>query len=112
MDKIEQYIGHQFIFRVDRILMAGYFRGIGKVDNDYGMVFDPVIFADQKLASCLIAHPRRIKCTLYSDILPLRRACRKFFRLNKLYNENSNIYFPRFEIEKVTINEERKTTKR
>ena len=97
-EKIKKHIGQYYIFRLDGALVSGFFCGIGEVDGDHGMMFIDVECSGRALSSCLLIHPLQIKCTLYSDMLSLRRACRKTFRKFKLANHSKNIYYPSFEV--------------
>jgi len=94
--------------------MSGFFCGIGEADGDYGMIFITTKYGDDEnsvsLVSCLLVHPLRIKCILYSDTLDLRRTCRKIFKKFKLKNSSEDIYHPSFEIKEIT-NEKRIETK-
>lgn len=104
---IKKHIGKYFVFKLDGILMSGIFCGIGEINNNYGMIFINAKYGAGKedkiisFSSCLLVHPLRIKCTLHSDLLDLRRDCRKFFRKNKLTNTADNIYWPPFEIKEI-----------
>ena len=117
-NKIKKYVGQHYIFRLDGILASGFFCGIGEVNNNYGMIFIGTEYGKNKngdeyisLTSCLVVHPSRIKCTLYSDILSLRKSCRKLFRKNKYTNHSEDIYHPSFDIKEIT-DEKRVKTKR
>lgn len=106
-DKIQKYIGKYYVFRLDGMIMSGYFCGIGEVDGNYGMVFLSSRYgkdedASEPSTSCLLVYPLKIKCTLYSDMLSLRRTCRKLFRKHKLTNHSKDVYLPSFEIEEIT----------
>jgi len=103
-NKIEKFIGQHCVFRLDGIVMSGYFCGIGEVNGNYGMIFIGVNQRGPKISetSSLFVHPLQIKCTLQSDIISLRRTCRKIFRRHKLQNSSTNIYFPTFEINEIT----------
>lgn len=106
---IKKHIGKHYVFRLDNILMSGIFCGIGEINNNYGMVFINTKYGTNKeediisfsSCSCLLIHPLRIKCTLHSDLLNLRRSCRKLFRKNKYTNISENIYWPPFEIKEI-----------
>jgi len=103
LEKIKNHIGHYYTFRLDGMIMSGFFCGIGKLNDDCGMVF--LISNDAKNVSdvvCLFVHPLKIKCTLHNNrILDLRRICRKYFKKQKMHNKLDNIYSPIFKIEKI-----------
>lgn len=105
-DKIENHIGKHCIFNLDGIIMSGFFCGIGKSNENYGMIFLSTAYGkdENKISttSCMLIHPLRIKCTLYSDILSLRRSCRKLFRKLKLTNHSDEVFYPSFKIEEIT----------
>lgn len=105
MYNIRKFMGHHYVFKLDGILMSGYFCGIGEVDGNYGMIFIDVKECDMEISksSCLVVHPLRIKCTLYADLIRLRRACRKIFRRYKLHSDPDKIYFPTFEVNEVVL---------
>lgn len=102
-EKIEKFIGQHCVFRLDGMLLNGYFCGIGEVDGNYGMIFINVKQCGKEISesSCLLVHPLKIKCTLHSDIINLRRTCRKLFRRHKLHNNSQKIYFPTFEVDEM-----------
>ena len=102
-NKIEKFIGQHCVFRLDGMIMSGYFCGIGEVSGNHGMIFVGVNHGPEISETfSLLVHPLRIKCTLQSDITSLRRTCRKIFRRHKLQNNSTDIYFPTFEINEIT----------
>ena len=105
-DKIEDHIGKHCVFKLDGMIMSGFFCGIGESNGHYGMIFLSTAYNKDEnrisTSSCILIHPLRIKCTLYSDMLSLRRSCRKLFRKLKLANHSSDIFYPSFEIKEIT----------
>ena len=101
IESIKQFVGRPYIFKLDGMFMGGHFCGIGKVGEDYGMIFINVISTSGiSKTSCLVIHPSRFKTTMYSGILQLRRSCRKIFQENHLQNNSKNIYYSIFEVQK------------
>jgi len=117
-NEIKKHIGQHYTFRIDGMIMSGFFCGIGEYDNDHGMIFISTEYGwdeDEQedviqINSCLLIHPLKIKCTLYSDMLVLRKSCRNLFKQLKLTNSSNDIYHPSFEIKEIT-NEKRVKTK-
>jgi len=100
--KIQKHIGQHYTFRLDGIVISGFFCGIGEYKGDYGMIF--LVANNEKHVSpisCLLVHPLKVKCTLYSDMLDLRRTCRKFFDKHNMKNTSNNIYHPSFEVKEI-----------
>lgn len=113
-NKIKECIGNHYVFKLDGVLLSGHFCGIGNIDGDYGMVFIGVKECGMPISktSCLLVHPLRIKCTLHSDIMSLRRSCRKFFRKHKLENISNNIYHSIYEVDEIYDRIREKTNRR
>jgi len=108
---INKYVGNHFIFKIDNIVTSGFFCGIGKINDDYGMIFINSSMSNHDIKSCLFVHPSKTKCVLQSNMIKLRSLCRNYFKENKLDNNLSNYYFPPFDIKEICY-EERNTTKR
>jgi hypothetical protein len=110
---MEHYTGNHYVFRLDKFLVSGYFCGMGEVNGNFGMIFIGVTSfgMDISAESCLLISPHRMKCTLYSDILSLRRECRKIFKENNLTNDDKCVYFPIHQIIEMTTHEKREKTK-
>lgn len=103
-DKIRKHVGRYCAFRLDGIIISGFFCGIGEVNGNYGMIFVCAKHRNNEieLTSCLVVHPLKIKCTLYSDLLSLRKTCRKLFRKHKYANHSKDIYYSSFDIKEIT----------
>ena len=91
-NELKPYIGHHYAFKLDGLDMDAFFVGIDQIGDDYGMVFEKVRCAEQNITSNLFIHPVRLKCTLRSNILPLRRLCRNIFDKYNFVNNNFKIY--------------------
>lgn len=116
-EEIQNHVGQNFIFKLDGMLMSGYFCGIGEYGGNYGMIMIAARYGknedenDVPLTSCLLVHPSRIKCTLHSNIISLRKSCRNLFEKLKLTNNLDSIYYPPFEITEMTDGKRIKTGK-
>lgn len=105
-EEIKKCIGNHYVFRLDGVVISGFFCGIGETKGNCGMIFLVPNSSQKEQVSyvyCLFVHPLKIKCTLHSKrgILNLRKECRKYFSKYHMKNNLDNIYFPIFKIKEI-----------
>jgi hypothetical protein len=100
---IKKYIGNYYIFKLSGHFVSGYFCGIGEINNKYGMIFIDVKSSGIKIPHncCMLVAPEQIKCTLKSNMIHLRKLCRKIFINHNLSNHHGPLYYPTFQINKI-----------
>jgi hypothetical protein len=114
LSKIVEHIGKHYIFKLDKMLIAGNFCGIGKIDEQFGMIFINVETVGRNLPeSCaLLIPPFELKCTLRSDFIDLRRECRQLFEKYSLSKALKKLFYPIHKIIDISYNEWTTTTGR
>jgi hypothetical protein len=107
MINLRKYTGMHYTFKLSGHFMSGYFCGIGKIDDKYGMVFVNIKSSGSYIPEncCILVAPEHIKCTLKSDMIELRSLCRKVFELKKLESHIGPIFYPLFKIKEVELHE-------
>ena len=102
---LKTHVGKSYIFRSNSIIVSGCFCGIGNFENKQGMIFIDATVAGIKVPSdvAIVVHPSDIKCTLYSNILKLRRLCINI--LGKNADHDGITYCPIFAIEEMKYEE-------
>lgn len=104
LEKLEGYIGkRRYVFKLFHHFVSGHFCGIGEINGKYGMIFINIESAGIEIPHncCMLIAPEQIKCTLKSNIIDLRKLCRKIFECYNLPNHDSPAYYPIFQINKL-----------
>lgn len=98
---IRKHIGKRHEFRVGHAIFTGIFRGIGVIENNYGMVFSQVYMGQREMPKIvnLFIDPRKTKCVAKGNFIRLRYACRRMFNTLGLQNKLSAIFFTKWSFE-------------